>query len=98
LQHKAAEVSLKLVSQPGGEAIADTAWSVLTAAGDVVNESVSALPSMVLAEGDYLAVARNKDKIYQREFKVTAGNNVDVEVLMRNANPSDATTAAVVPD
>jgi hypothetical protein len=96
LQHKAAQITLKLVSQPGGEAIADTAWSVLTAAGDVVNESVSAFSTMVLSEGEYLAVARNKDKIYQREFSVKAGRNSDVEVLMRNPRNSGE-TAAVAP-
>lgn len=90
MQHRAAQVNLKLVSQPGGEAIADTAWSVLTAAGDVVSESVSAFPSMVLAEGDYLAVARNKDKIYQRDFTVKAGRNTDVEVLLKEANATQA--------
>ncbi|HEX5934607.1 MAG TPA: hypothetical protein VFY63_10625, partial [Pseudorhizobium sp.] len=83
LQHKAAQITLKLVSQPGGEAIADTAWSVLTAAGDIVNESVSAFSTMVLAEGDYLAVARNKEKIYQRPFTVKASENMDVEVMMK---------------
>nr|WP_226951221.1 hypothetical protein [Rhizobium terrae] len=83
LQHRAAQITLKLVSQPGGEAIADTAWSVLTAAGDVVNESVSAFSTMVLAEGEYLAVARNKNKIYQRQFSVKSGRNTEVEVLMR---------------
>lgn len=82
LQHRAAQITLKLVSQPGGEAIADTAWSVLTASGDVVNESVSAFSTMVLSEGDYLAVARNKDKIYQRDFSVKAGQNADVDVLL----------------
>jgi hypothetical protein len=90
LQHRAAQITLKLVSQPGGEAIADTAWSVLTGSGDVVNESVSAFSTMVLSEGDYLAVARNKDKIYQREFTVKAGENADVDVLLsahvQNAN------------
>jgi hypothetical protein len=83
LQHRAAQITLKLVSQPGGEAIADTAWSVLTAAGDIVNESVSAFSTMVLSEGEYLAVARNKTKIYQRSFTVKAGRNTEVEVLMR---------------
>ncbi|TNM62096.1 hypothetical protein [Aliirhizobium smilacinae] len=96
MQHKAAQITLKLVSQPGGEAIADTAWSVLTAAGDVVNESVSAFSMMVLSEGEYLAVARNKDKIYQREFSVKAGRNTDVEVLMRNPRNTGA-QAAVEP-
>ncbi|MGE7369429.1 hypothetical protein ACQKKX_10210 [Neorhizobium sp. NPDC001467] len=82
LQHRAAQITLKLVSQPGGEAIADTAWSVLTASGDVVNESVSAFSTMVLSEGDYLAVARNKDKVFQREFTVKSGENADVDVLL----------------
>jgi hypothetical protein len=95
LQHKAAQVNLKLVSQPGGEAVADTAWSLLTAAGDVVNESVSAYPTMILAEGDYLAVARNKDKIYQRDFSVKAGRNTDVEVLMRAPQTPDQRNEAI---
>ncbi|MFN7101388.1 MAG: hypothetical protein ACK4N1_02090 [Pseudorhizobium sp.] len=97
LQHRAAQITLKLVSQPGGEAVADTAWSVLTAAGDIVNESVSAFSTMVLAEGDYLAVARNKDKIYQRAFTVESANNIDVEVMMKEqpANMDLFTDAAL---
>jgi hypothetical protein len=84
IQHRAAKLTLKLVAEPGGEAIADTAWSILTASGDVVSESVGAFPTLVLAEGDYSAVARNNEKIYQRDFTVTAGVNADVEVLLSN--------------
>jgi hypothetical protein len=94
IQHKAAQMTFKLVSEHGGEAIADTAWSILTAAGDSVGESVSAFPTMVLAEGEYSAVARNKDKIYQRDFKVEAGKNTDVEVLMKDVQPEQPTAAA----
>lgn len=83
IQHRASQINLKLVSEHGGEAIADTAWSVLTSAGDIVAESVSAFPTMVLAEGGYTAIARNKDKIYQQEFTVTAGRNSDVELLLK---------------
>ncbi|KGE00590.1 hypothetical protein [Rhizobium sp. YS-1r] len=97
LQHRAAQITLKLVSQPGGEAIADTAWSVLTAAGDIVNESVSAFSTMVLSEGEYLAVARNKNKIYQREFTVKAGRNTEVEVLLRDT-PQVAGAAQALTD
>ncbi len=82
IQHRASQINFKLVSEEGGEAIADTAWSILTAAGDVVAESVSAFPVMVLAEGQYTAIARNKDKIYQKEFTVSAGHNTDVELLL----------------
>jgi hypothetical protein len=90
IQHRAAKITFKLVSDAGGEAIADTAWSILTSAGDIVGESVSAFPTMVLAEGRYTAVARNKDKIYQRDFTVAAGMNTDVEVLMKQQQPQDA--------
>jgi len=91
LQHQAAQITLKLVSEQGGEAIADTAWSVLNGGGDVVNESVSAFSTMVLAEGEYTAIARNKDKVYQRNFKVTSGRDADVEVLMKDQAPEDMT-------
>ncbi len=81
LQHRAALMTMKLVREPGGEALADTAWSVTTASGDVVRQSVGAFPSMVLAEGEYVIVAKNRDKVYQRSFDVLPGQNVDVEVL-----------------
>lgn len=81
VEHRAAQVTLKLVREPGGEAIADTAWSILTEAGDVVRETVGAYASMVLAEGDYTVVAKNRDRIYQRDFTVTPGHQQDVELL-----------------
>jgi hypothetical protein len=84
IQHKAAKITLKLVSQEGGEAIADTAWSILSGSGDAVSESVGAFPVVVLAEGKYTAVARHKEKIYQRDFSVTPGRNQDVEVLLQD--------------
>lgn len=82
IQHRAAQVSLKLVSEQGGEAIADTAWSVLTSAGDNVAESLSAFPVLVLAEGEYVAIARNKEKIFQRNFTVESGRNIGVELQL----------------
>ncbi|HWU62818.1 MAG TPA: hypothetical protein VN112_12420 [Ensifer sp.] len=100
IQHRAARVTFKLVSSAGGEAIADTAWSILTASGDIIAENVGAFATMVLSEGNYTAVARNKDKIYQRDFQVKAGRNSDVEVLLGrdDANqsqiPQSATGAA----
>nr|WP_306228871.1 hypothetical protein [Aurantimonas sp. CSK15Z-1] len=81
LEHHAARLTMKLVREHGGEAIADTAWSISTMSGDVVRESVGAFPTMVLAEGEYLIVAKNKDRIYQRDFVVEPGVNTDVEVL-----------------
>lgn len=97
IQHRAAKLTLKLVSEPGGEAIADTAWSILTSSGDTVSESVGAFPTLVLAEGSYIAVARNKNRIYQRDFQVKAGVNTDVEVLLdEKANDQKAAAQDVV--
>jgi hypothetical protein len=81
VEHRAAELTMKLVREHGGEAIADTSWSVLTDSGDVVRESVGAFATMVLAEGDYTVVAKNRDHVYQRELTVEAGHNEEVEVL-----------------
>jgi hypothetical protein len=81
LEQRGAQLTMKLVREKGGEAIADTAWSISNVSGDVIRESVGAFPSMVLAEGDYTIVAKNKDRLYQRDFTVEAGVNTDVEVL-----------------
>ncbi|MFD2238475.1 hypothetical protein [Aureimonas populi] len=88
LQHRAAELTMKLVREEGGEAIADTAWSIASAQGDIVRESVGAFSSVILAEGDYLVVAKNRDRIYQRELRVEAGNNAEIEVLVSEAQPA----------
>lgn len=89
VEHKAAELTMKLVRDKGGEAIADTSWAVLTESGDIVRESVGAYASMVLAEGNYALVAKNRDRIYQRDFTVVAGRNQDVEVLVTESEVDD---------
>ncbi len=89
VEHHAAELTMKLVREPGGEAIADTAWSILSSSGDPVREVVGAFASLVLAEGDYTIIAKNKDRIYQRDFAVVGGRNQDVEVLATEANAVD---------
>ncbi|HEY2135290.1 MAG TPA: hypothetical protein VGH49_05345 [Xanthobacteraceae bacterium] len=79
--HRAAVIMLKLVSERGGEALANTNWSVLTPGGDVIKESIGAFPKVTLAEGDYRAIARNDGKTYEREFKVITGVDGEIEVL-----------------
>jgi len=81
--HRAAAITLKLVSEKGGEALANTAWSVLTPGGDVIKESIGAFPRVILAEGEYRAIARNEGRVFEREFKVVTGVDGDVEVLTR---------------
>ena len=87
LQQHAALLTMKLVREKGGEAIADTAWSITTTSGDPVRESVGAFPSMVLAAGDYVISAKNRDKVYQRQFTVETGHDSDVEVLTSDLAP-----------
>jgi len=79
--HRAAVITLKLVNDHGGEALANTQWTVLTPGGDVIKESIGAFPRVVLAEGDYHVIARNEGKSYQRDFKVITGVDGEVEVL-----------------
>jgi len=82
LTHPAAQVSFKLVTREGGDAIADTQWSVANAQGDTVKESSGALPSHILAPGTYAARATHAGRLYKRDFAVKAGDNVLVEVIM----------------
>jgi hypothetical protein len=81
--HRAAVLTLKLVNDNGGEALANTQWTVLTPGGDVIKESIGAFPRVVLAEGDYHLIARNEGKTFQRDFKVITGVDREVEVLAR---------------
>jgi len=80
LSHHAATVTLKLVSAPGAEAFAGTAFSVLTPGGDTIREAIGAFPQVVLAEGDYVLIARHDGQVYTREFKVESGMDRDIEV------------------
>jgi hypothetical protein len=81
--HRAAIITLKLVNNPSGEALANTQWTVSTPGGDVIKESIGAFPRLVLAEGDYHIIARNEGRTYQRDFKVITGVDREVEVLTR---------------
>jgi hypothetical protein len=84
LEHRAAMITFRLVRSLGGDAVADTAWSILTDSGEVIKESNSTFPSMVLSEGSYTAIAKHDDKIYSEDFQVRSGFNKDVEVLTPN--------------
>jgi hypothetical protein len=83
ITHRAAVITLKLVSDRGGEALANTAWSVITPGGDVIKESIGAFPRVVLSEGEYRAIAKNEGKVYERAFNVVNGVDGEVEVVAR---------------
>jgi hypothetical protein len=90
IRHKAAEATLKLVAEAGGEALANTSWAVLTKGGDTIHESVGAFPRIVLAEGGYTAVARHKGRIYARDFTIESGVDRDVEVKLSDEVRTEA--------
>jgi hypothetical protein len=83
VSHRAALITLKLVGERGGDAIANTSWSIITPGGDVIKESTGIFPRMVLAEGDYRAIARNEGRTFERDFKVVTGVDGEVEVMAR---------------
>ncbi|MDQ4061483.1 MAG: hypothetical protein M3145_10350 [Pseudomonadota bacterium] len=83
MYHKAAAITLKLVNEPGGEALANTSWSILSPNGESVQESVGAFPTHILAAGQYTVIARHEGHVYNRDFSVQPGYDREVEVLAR---------------
>jgi hypothetical protein len=81
LYHRAAQISFKLVSEAGGEAIADVDWTVKTSDGTTIFSDTGAFPSTVLQEGDYLVFAKRGDTVFNREFAVQPGQPREIEVL-----------------
>lgn len=79
--HRAANVTMKLVNEAGGEALANTTWNVLTPGGDTVIESIGAFPTHVLAAGDYEAIARHEGQVYNKTFNVEPGIDREVELV-----------------
>jgi hypothetical protein len=77
---KAAKVTFKLVSAPGGEALTNVAWSVVSRGGDPLTRVVGAFPSVVLAEGDYSIIAKQGERVFTRDFTVESGMNREIEV------------------
>ncbi len=86
LRHRAATMTLKLVNAAGGEALANTSFSILTPGGDVIREMIGAFPSLVLAEGEYVAIARHDNKTYQATFKVVSNQDRDVDVIAQESH------------
>ncbi len=81
MNHRAAQVVLKLANESGGEAIANTTWSVLTPGGDTVKEMIGAFPSVILQQGEYTAIARNEGRTFNANFTVEPGKDLEIEVL-----------------
>lgn len=82
MQHRGAEVRLKLASKPGGLPIASTAWTLFSDQGEKIHESALNAPRIVLPEGDYEVVARNGALTLKRAFEVRAGEMQKIELLL----------------
>jgi hypothetical protein len=95
VKHAAAPVTFKLVQSAGGEALADTKWSILTTTGDVVKENTGALPTHILAVGDYAVVANHNGESYTSKFSVTAGDAKQIEVVMESGPASPEALKAI---
>lgn len=87
--HTGGKATFKLVTRTGGEAMPDTHWTIQTEGGDMVKESVGALPTHVLAPGKYLVTASSGGHIFQNHFEIKDGDNISVEVLMASSGEDD---------
>lgn len=81
LYHRAAQTSFRLVSEPGGEAIADVEWTVNTITGETVFTEHGAFPATVLAAGEYTVLARSGPDVHNRDFEVVSGQPREIEVV-----------------
>jgi hypothetical protein len=88
------KTTFKLVQSLGGEALADTKWTILTSAGDVVRENAGALPTHILAPGSYAVVADHGGLSYTRKFSIESGETKQVEVVVDDGptSPEDLKT------
>jgi hypothetical protein len=82
IKQTGAKTTFKLVQSLGGEALADTKWTILTSAGDVVKENAGALPTHILAPGSYAVVADHGGLSYTRKFSIELGVAKQVEVVV----------------
>ena len=44
-------------------------------------EAIGAFPSVTLAEGEYVLIARHEGKVFTREFKIESGLDRDIEII-----------------
>lgn len=84
IDHDAGKITLKLVQRSGGEAVADTRWTIFSAAtGEVIKESAGAFATHILAAGEYRVAAQHGERQYGGTFMVAAGDTKTVEVIMQ---------------
>ena len=84
--HTAARATFKLVTRTGGEALPDTHWAIYATDGEIIKESVGALPTHILAPGGYTVTAKAGGRSFKRQFTLKDGEMADVEVMMETGD------------
>ena len=84
--HTAGRATFKLVTRTGGVALPDTPWTIHATDGEIIKESVGALPTHILAPGDYTVTAKAGGRIFKRQFTLKDGEMADVEVMMETSD------------
>ncbi|HML91969.1 hypothetical protein [Methyloceanibacter sp.] len=96
VKHTGAKITFRLVQSLGGEALADTQWRILTSAGDTVKSNAGALPTHILAAGNYAVVAEHDGKAYSRTFTIEPGNDKQIEVAVADGPTSPEALQALL--
>lgn len=96
VKHNGAKITFRLVQSLGGEALADTKWTILTSAGDMVKENAGALPTHILAAGSYAVVADHNGLSYTRKFSIEAGETKQIEVAVADGPTSPEALKALM--
>jgi hypothetical protein len=92
--HTGGKATFKLVTRAGGEAVPDTRWTIQTEDGEMIKESVGALPTHVLAPGKYVVTASSGGHLFKNHFEINDGDVKSVEVLMTSAAADTDTAGA----
>lgn len=87
LRHQAGNVRLKLVRRQGGEALADTRWTVYSDDGRAIFERVGAHANLTLAAGRYAVVAKHRNDEFSQSFVVESGEDEEVIVMAQRTMP-----------
>jgi hypothetical protein len=81
--HTATLVTFKLVTAPGGEALAGATWRIKSPDGAIIKETGGALPTQILAAGDYQIEAQYSGRTFGRKVTIEPGDPVRVEIVIQ---------------
>lgn len=96
IKHTGAKITFRLVQKLGGEALANTKWTILTSAGDTVKSNAGALPTHILAAGSYAVVADHGGQSFTRRFSIEPGGDKQIEVAVQDGPTSPEALKALL--